>query len=75
MNKYNDIDKEIFPKLRDQDVGDIKLLGNTIQMVFFRAEETALLVDCSNHKAMLFSQFENLTSRKIERLLQSWSVC
>ena len=54
MNKYNDIDKKIFSKLRDQDVGDIKLLGNAIQSEFFRAEETALLVDCANHKAMLF---------------------
>lgn len=54
MNKYNDIDKEIFTKLRDQDIGNIQLLGNAIQTAFFRAEKTALLVDCANHKAMLF---------------------
>lgn len=54
MGDYSNIEKEILTLLRDQDVGNIKLLGNTIQKAFFRAEETALLVDCTNRKAMLF---------------------
>lgn len=54
MYNYNETEKEILALLRDQDVGDIKLLGNTIQKAFFRAEETALLVDCATHRAMLF---------------------
>ena len=54
MHNYNKVEKEIFDLLRDQDVRDIKLLGNTIQKAFFRAEKTAILVDCANHKANLF---------------------
>ena len=54
MHNYNKVEKEIFDLLRDQDVRDIKLLGNTIQKAFFRAEKTAILVDCANHKAKLF---------------------
>lgn len=54
MYIYNTTEKEILGLLRDQDIGDIKLLGNTIQTAFFRAEETALLVDCASHKTILF---------------------
>ena len=54
MHNYNKVEKEIIDLLRDQDVRDIKLLGNTIQKAFFRAEKTAMLVDCANHKAKLF---------------------
>lgn len=54
MHNYNKVEKEIFNLLRDQDIRDIKLLGNTIQKAFFRAEKTAMFVDCTNHKAMLF---------------------
>lgn len=54
MYNYNNTEKETLALLRDQDIGDIKLLGNTIQKAFFRAEKTALLVDCVSHKAMLF---------------------
>ena len=54
MHNYNKVEKEIFDLLRDQDVRDIKLLGNTIQKAFFRAEKTAMLVDCANHNAKLF---------------------
>lgn len=54
MDNYSSIEKEVLILLRDQDVCDIKLLGNAIQKAFFRERETALLVDCSNRKASLF---------------------
>lgn len=54
MGNYSNIEKEILILLRDQDIGNIKLLGNAIQKAFFHAEEMALLVDCTNRKAMLF---------------------
>ena len=34
MHNYNKVEKEIIDLLRDQDVRDIKLLGNTIQKAF-----------------------------------------
>lgn len=54
MYIYNTTEKEILGLLRDQDIGDIKFLGNTIQKAFFRAENSAMLVDCANKKAKLF---------------------
>lgn len=48
MHNYNKVEKEIFDLLRDQDIRDIKLLGNTIQKTLFRAEKTAMQVDCAN---------------------------
>lgn len=38
MHNYNKVEKEIIDLLRDQDVRDIKLLGNTIQKAFSRTE-------------------------------------
>lgn len=54
MHSYNKAEKEMLVLLRDQDIGDIKFLGNTIQKAFFRAENSAMLVDCANKKAKLF---------------------
>ena len=54
MDNYSSIEKEVLILLRDQEVCDIKLLGNAIQKAFFRERETALLVDCSHRKASLF---------------------
>lgn len=59
MHNYNKVEKEILDLLRDQDVRDIKLLGNTIQKTFFHTDVTAMLVDCANHKAELFYSIRN----------------
>lgn len=48
MHNYNKVEKEIIDLLRDQDVRDIKLLGNTIQKALFCAEKAAMQVDCAN---------------------------
>ena len=48
IHNYTKVEKEIFDLLRDQDIRDIKLLGNTIQKTLFRAEKTAMQVDCAN---------------------------
>lgn len=60
MHNYNKVEKEIFDLLRDQDVRDIKLLGNTIQKTLFRAEKTAMQVNCGIHKAKLFYPLRKL---------------
>ena len=54
MHNYNKEEKEILVLLRDQDVRDIKLLGNVIQNTIFRTGNTAMLVDCTSKKAKLF---------------------
>lgn len=54
MGKYNKEEKETLSLLNNQDIADIKLVGNAIQPTVFKAGEAALLVDCANHKAMLF---------------------
>lgn len=54
MTYYTNIEKEILVLLRNQDVSDIKPLGNTIQIACFCAVKSALLVDCANRKVMLF---------------------
>ena len=48
IHNYNKVEKEIIDLLKDQDVRDIKLLGNTIQKSLFCAEKTAMQVDCAN---------------------------
>lgn len=71
MHNYNKVEKEIIDLLRDQDVRYIKLLGNTIQKAFFRAEKTAMLVDCANPKLSCSTLYESHTITRTERDLHS----
>lgn len=54
MNRYTKEEKAIFRLLCEQDITDIKLVGNVIQSVPFKSGTSALLVDCSNKTAKLF---------------------
>lgn len=54
MNRYTKDEKAIFKQLCNQDVADIKLVGNTIQHISFKSGNSALLVDCQNKTAKLF---------------------
>ena len=47
-------EKKALEYLSNQDVEDIKLVGQTIKSAFFKAGETALLIDCASQKAKLF---------------------
>lgn len=54
MNRYTKDEKAILEQLCNQDVADIKLVGNTIQQISFKSGNSALLVDCHNKTAKLF---------------------
>lgn len=54
MSRYTKDEQAIFKQLCNQDVADIKLVGNTIQRISFKSSNSALLVDCRNKTAKLF---------------------
>lgn len=78
MNRYNKDEKSIFKQLCNQDVADIKLVGNTIQCVSFKSSNSALLVDCHNKTAKLFypirTPYEKEDSKEFAKLVSLLSL-